>query len=139
VARHSVLNSRRRRGAQLETAPALWQQRLDRAYRPFHRLVRQREVNQRQAAHTALSRWHTTTASARTKPPGQRPNGPAAPPLTRTGELLRRGLWFARYSHGSSVGRVASRRQSSRQESLFVVALRLRRQAWASFTIPFGV
>ena len=65
-------------GGQLETLPALWKQRLDRHIARSADPSGNARFNERQAAHTALSRWHDD----RQRPyqtPGRRPNGPAAP------------------------------------------------------------
>jgi hypothetical protein len=65
-------------GGQFETAPALWKQRLDRDIARSTDSLGKARSNERQAAHTPLSRWHDD----RQRPyqtPGQRPNGPSAP------------------------------------------------------------
>jgi conjugative relaxase-like TrwC/TraI family protein len=65
-------------GDQLETAPALWKQRLDRHIAHSTEPADNARFNERQAAHTAARRRHDD----RQRPyqtPGQRPNGPAAP------------------------------------------------------------
>ena len=55
-------------GTQLETLPALWKQRLDRDIARATDPPADARADERQAAHTALSR-RTTTGSARTKNP----------------------------------------------------------------------
>jgi hypothetical protein len=65
-------------GGQLETAPALWKQRLDRAIARSADPSDSARFDQRQAAHTARSRRHDDS-QRRYQTPGQRPNGPAAP------------------------------------------------------------
>jgi hypothetical protein len=65
-------------GGELDTAAALWEQRLDRQIARSTDPSGDKRFNERQAAHTAPSRWH----DGRQRPhqrPGQRPNGPAAP------------------------------------------------------------
>jgi hypothetical protein len=66
-------------GGQLETAPALWKQRLDRHIARSTDSSDNARFKQRQAAHTTPSRrWHDDS-QRRYQTPGQRPNGPAAP------------------------------------------------------------
>jgi hypothetical protein len=66
-------------GGQLETAPALWKQRLDRHIARSTDSSDNARFNQRQAAHTTPSRrWHDAS-ERRYQTPGQRPKGPAAP------------------------------------------------------------
>jgi conjugative relaxase-like TrwC/TraI family protein len=65
-------------GPQLETLPTLWKQRLDRHIARSTDSSSNETFNERQAAHTALRRWHDD----RQRPYhrlGQRPNGPAPP------------------------------------------------------------
>ena len=65
-------------GGQLETLPALWKQRLDRHIAGATDPPADARPDKRQAAHTALRRWH----DHRQRPhqtPERRPNGPAAP------------------------------------------------------------
>jgi hypothetical protein len=65
-------------GGQLETAPALWKQRLDRHIARSADSSGNARFDEPEAGRTALRRWHD--ASQRPyKTPGQRPNGPAAP------------------------------------------------------------
>ena len=64
--------------AQLQTASALWQQRLDRHIARSADPSDNARFDERQAARTALSRRHDDS-QRRYKTPGQRPNGPAAP------------------------------------------------------------
>jgi hypothetical protein len=63
-------------GGRLETASALWKQRLDRHIARSADSAGNARFDERQAARTAPSRWHD---SKRPYQPGQRPNGPAAP------------------------------------------------------------
>jgi conjugative relaxase-like TrwC/TraI family protein len=65
-------------GGQLETASALWKQRLDRQIARFADPSDNARSNKRQAAHTALGRWHDDSQRLYQRP-GQRPNAPAAP------------------------------------------------------------
>jgi hypothetical protein len=65
-------------GGQLETLPALWKQRLDRYIALSTDSSDNARFNERQAAHTALSRWHGASQGPY-QTPGQHPNGPAAP------------------------------------------------------------
>jgi hypothetical protein len=65
-------------GGQLETAPALWKQRLDRHIARATDPSDNARFDERQAAHTAPSRWHDDSPR-RYQTPGQRQNGPAAP------------------------------------------------------------
>jgi conjugative relaxase-like TrwC/TraI family protein len=64
-------------GGELDTAAALWKQRLD--WHIAHSADPSgNKLNERQAAHTALSRSHHHSRRPY-QTPGQRPNGPAAP------------------------------------------------------------
>jgi len=63
---------------QLDTAAALWKQRLDWRIACSTDLSGNERFNERQAAHTALSRSHHDSRRPY-QPPGQRPNGPGAP------------------------------------------------------------
>ena len=63
---------------QLETLPALWKQRLDRHIARSTDSSGNARLDERQAAHTALRRWHDDSQRLY-RTPGQRPNGPAAP------------------------------------------------------------
>jgi AAA domain len=65
-------------GGQLETAAALWKQRLDRHIARSTDSSGNETFNERQAAHTALSRSQYDSRRLY-QTPGQRPNGPAAP------------------------------------------------------------
>ena len=65
-------------GGQLETLPALWKQRLDRHIARATDPSGNARSDERQAAHTAPSRWHDDSQRPY-QTPGQRPNGPAAP------------------------------------------------------------
>jgi hypothetical protein len=65
-------------GTQLETAPALWKQRLDRQIARSTDPPADARADERQAAHTAPRRWHDDSQRSY-QTPGQRPNGPAAP------------------------------------------------------------
>ena len=65
-------------GIQLETRPALWKQRLDRDIARATCPPGHAKADERQAAHTALSRWHNDNRRPY-QTPGQRPNGLAAP------------------------------------------------------------
>jgi ATP-dependent exoDNAse (exonuclease V) alpha subunit len=65
-------------GFQLETAAALWKQRLDRHIARSTDSSGNETFNERQAAHTARSRWHNDNRRPY-QTPGQRPNGPGAP------------------------------------------------------------
>jgi hypothetical protein len=65
-------------GTQLETLPALWKQRLDRHLALPTNPSGNERFNERQAAPTALRRWHDD----RQRPyqtPAHHPNGPATP------------------------------------------------------------
>ncbi len=67
-----------RGGGQLETASALWKQRLDRDIARATYLPVDAMPGERQAAHTVLRRWHDD----RRRPyqqPERRPSGPSAP------------------------------------------------------------
>jgi hypothetical protein len=65
-------------GTQLETLPVLWKQRLDGDIARATYPPADASADERQAAHTAPSRWHHDS-QRRYQTPGQRPNGPAAP------------------------------------------------------------
>ncbi len=65
-------------GGQLETASALWKQRLDRQIARFADPSGNARFDERHAAHTAPSRRHDDSQRGY-QAPGQRPNGPAAP------------------------------------------------------------
>jgi hypothetical protein len=65
-------------GSQLETAPALWKQRLDRHIARSADSSGNARLNERHAAHTAFRRWHDDSQRPY-RVPGQRPNGSAAP------------------------------------------------------------
>ena len=65
-------------GGQLETALALWKQRLDRHIARSTDSSSNARLNERQAAHTAPSRRYDDSQRPY-QTPGQRPNGPAAP------------------------------------------------------------
>ncbi|HTF40315.1 MAG TPA: hypothetical protein VK754_06955 [Propionibacteriaceae bacterium] len=65
-------------GGQLETLPALWKQHLDRHVARSANPSADARTDERQAAHTAPSRWHDES-QRRYQTPGQRQNGPAAP------------------------------------------------------------
>jgi conjugative relaxase-like TrwC/TraI family protein len=63
---------------QLQTAPAVWKQRLDRHIARSADSPSNARPNERQTAHTALRRWRDDSKRPY-QTPGQRPNGPAAP------------------------------------------------------------
>jgi AAA domain len=65
-------------GVQLETAPALWQQRLDRAVARLNDLPGNPELQRRQAAHTTRDRNYDDSQRPY-QTPGRRPRGPSAP------------------------------------------------------------
>ena len=65
-------------GGQIETASALWKQRLDRHIARSADLSGNARFDQRHAAHTAPRRRHDDSKRPY-QTPGQRPNGPAAP------------------------------------------------------------
>jgi hypothetical protein len=65
-------------GTQLETLPALWKQRLDRAIARATDPPADARAYERQAAHSALRRWHDDT-QRRYQKPERRPSGPSAP------------------------------------------------------------
>jgi hypothetical protein len=65
-------------GGQFETAPALWKQRLDWHIARSTDSSGNGRFDERQAAHTALSRWHDDSQRSY-QTPGLRPNGPGAP------------------------------------------------------------
>jgi hypothetical protein len=65
-------------GGQLETAAALWKQRLDRHIARSTDSSGNERSKERQAAHTARSRWHNDNRRPY-QTPGQRPNGLGAP------------------------------------------------------------
>jgi hypothetical protein len=64
-------------GGQLETAPALWKQRLDRDIARATYPPADARTDEREAGRTALSRSDERQRPYQT--PGQRPNGPAPP------------------------------------------------------------
>ena len=65
-------------GDQLETAPTLWQQRLDRAVARLNDLPGNPELQGRRAVRTTLDRnYHDSQRPYQT--PGRRPRGPSAP------------------------------------------------------------
>jgi hypothetical protein len=63
-------------GGQLDTAAALWKQRLD--WQIARSTADRERFNERQAAQTPLSRSHRDSRRPY-QTPGQSPNGPAAP------------------------------------------------------------
>jgi len=63
---------------QLETASALWKQRLDRHIARSTDPPADARVDERQAAHTALRRWHDDSQRPY-QTPERHPKGPAAP------------------------------------------------------------
>ena len=65
-------------GTQLETLPALWKQRLDRHIAHSTDSSDNASADERQAAHTALRRWHDHSQRQYQKPE-RRPSGPSAP------------------------------------------------------------
>jgi hypothetical protein len=65
-------------GTQLETLPARWKQRLDRDVAHATDLPADARADKREAAHTALRRWHHESQRPH-QTPEWRPNGPAAP------------------------------------------------------------
>jgi hypothetical protein len=65
-------------GSQLEMLPALWQQRLDRDIARATNPPADPRGDERQAAHTALRRWHDHSQRPYQKPE-RRPSGPSAP------------------------------------------------------------
>ena len=65
-------------GTQLETLPALWKQRLDRDIARATYPPADARADERQAARTALSRWHDDRQRPYQKPE-RRPSGPSAP------------------------------------------------------------
>jgi conjugative relaxase-like TrwC/TraI family protein len=65
-------------GAALGTAAARWKQRLDRRIAGSTRSSDSERFSERQAAHTALSRWRQDSRRPY-RTPDQRPNRPAAP------------------------------------------------------------
>jgi hypothetical protein len=82
------------RGAQVETLPALWKQHLDRAIARATDPPANARADERQAAHTALRRWHDD----RQRPyqtPERRPNGQPHPPANIRPAAAKR-LWLAR-------------------------------------------
>jgi conjugative relaxase-like TrwC/TraI family protein len=65
-------------GVQLQTAPTLWQQRLDRAVARLNDLPGNPELQRRRAARTTRDRnYHDSQRPYQT--PGRRPGGPSAP------------------------------------------------------------
>jgi conjugative relaxase-like TrwC/TraI family protein len=64
-------------GTQLETLPALWKQRLDRHIAHSTDSSDNARADERQAAHTALRRWHDHSQRQYQKPE-RRPSGPSA-------------------------------------------------------------
>jgi hypothetical protein len=65
-------------GAQLETLPALWKQRLDRDIARATDPPADAKADERQSAHIALRRWHDDKQRVYQKPE-RRPSGPSAP------------------------------------------------------------
>jgi hypothetical protein len=65
-------------GGQLETIPALWKQRLDRHIAHATYPPADARADERQAAHTALRRWHDDRQRPYQKTE-RRPSGPSAP------------------------------------------------------------
>jgi conjugative relaxase-like TrwC/TraI family protein len=65
-------------GTQLETLPALWKQRLDRDIARATYPPADARADERQAAHTAVRRWHDDRQRLYQKPE-RRPSGPSAP------------------------------------------------------------
>jgi AAA domain/TrwC relaxase len=65
-------------GTQLETLPALWKQRLDRDIARATNPAADPRADERQAAHTALSRWHDDMQRPY-QTPERRPSRPSAP------------------------------------------------------------
>jgi hypothetical protein len=65
-------------GTQLETLRALWKQRLDRHIARATYPPADARADERQAAHTALRRWHDDRQRPYQKPE-RRPSGPSAP------------------------------------------------------------
>jgi hypothetical protein len=65
-------------GGEPDTAAALWKQHLDRQIARATYPPADARADKRQAAHTALRRWHDDRQHPYQRP-GQRPNGPAAP------------------------------------------------------------
>ena len=65
-------------GTQLEMLPALWKQRLDRHIAHSTGSSDNARADERQAAHTALRRWHDDSQRTYQKPE-RRPSGPSAP------------------------------------------------------------
>jgi conjugative relaxase-like TrwC/TraI family protein len=65
-------------GVQLETAPTLWQQRLDRAVARLINLPGNSELQGRRAAHTRRDRNYDDSQRPY-QTPGRRPRGPSAP------------------------------------------------------------
>jgi hypothetical protein len=65
-------------GTQLDTLPARWKQRLDRDIAHATYPPADARADERQAAHTALRRWHDDRQRPYQKPK-RRPSGPSAP------------------------------------------------------------
>jgi hypothetical protein len=65
-------------GVQLETAPTLWQQRLDRAVARLNELPGNPEIQGRRAARTTRDRTYDDSQRPH-QTPGRRPRGPSAP------------------------------------------------------------
>jgi hypothetical protein len=65
-------------GTPLETLPALWKQRLDRQIAHSTDSSDNASADERQAAHTALRRWHDHSQRPYQRPE-RRPSGPSAP------------------------------------------------------------
>jgi hypothetical protein len=63
---------------ELDTAAALWKQRLDRHFASSTHPPADARTDERQAAHTAVRRWHDDRQRPYQKPE-RRPNGPSAP------------------------------------------------------------
>jgi hypothetical protein len=65
-------------GGELDTAAALWKQRLDRHFARSTHPPADARTDERQAAHTALGRWHDDRQRPYQKTE-RRPSGPSAP------------------------------------------------------------
>jgi conjugative relaxase-like TrwC/TraI family protein len=70
-------------GGELDTAAALWKQRLDRHFARSTHPPADARTDERQAAHTALRRWHDDRQRQYQKPE-RRPGGSSAPGGSRT-------------------------------------------------------